>query len=163
MRDDPPPGVIDRTSRAAGQALSWLFLLSAFLTGYEILVSTAFNAPTIWVHDLTTMLCATAFLFGGAYALERREHIRITPIYDLMPARLQRAADLVSLLLTSLFLAALAWFSGQQAFESISIVERSGHAWNVPMPMIVRTMFFLGTLLLLLQALVLLARRIARR
>ena len=33
------------------------------------------------------------------------------------------------------------------------LVEMSGRAWDFPMPMVIRIAFFLGTLLLLLQAL----------
>ena len=48
-------------------------------------MDSVFDAPTIWVHDATIMLGAICFLFGGAYALQRRDHIRITFIYDALP------------------------------------------------------------------------------
>lgn len=144
-------GAIDRLSRRTGETLAWLFLLSALLTGWEVLASSLLAAPTIWVHDLTTMLCVTAFLLGGAYAQARREHIRITPIYDLLPARARWLCDLASHLLAIFYMAVLTWFTGGQALESIEIMEMSGHAWNFPMPVVIRTAFFLGSALLLLQ------------
>jgi TRAP-type mannitol/chloroaromatic compound transport system permease small subunit len=144
-------GPIDRLSRRTGETLAWLFLLSAALTGWEVLASSLLAAPTVWVHDLTTMLCVTAFLVGGAYAQARREHIRITPLYDLLPARARRLCDLASHLLALVYLAVLTWFTGAQALESVTIWEMSGHAWNFPMPVVIRTAFFLGSALLLLQ------------
>jgi TRAP-type C4-dicarboxylate transport system permease small subunit len=90
---------------------------------------------------------------GGAYAQARREHIRITPIYDLLPVRARRLCDLVSHLLAVFYSAVLTWFTGVQALESITIWEMSGHAWNFPMPVVIRTAFFLGSALLLLQLL----------
>jgi TRAP-type mannitol/chloroaromatic compound transport system permease small subunit len=147
---DPNP--IDRTSLAVGNTLSWLFLLSVLLTCYEVLMGSAFRAPTIWVHDATTMLSATCFLLGGAYALQKGDHIRITFVYDMLPRRVRRACDLASLILALLYLLALGWFAGMQAFNSIRIVEMSGRAWNVPMPMVIRTALFLGTALFALQA-----------
>lgn len=146
-------GPIDRLSRRTGETLAWVFLLSALLTGWEVLASSLLAAPTIWVHDLTTMLCVTGFLLGGAYAQARREHIRITPIYDLLPVRARRLCDLLSHLLAISYLAVLTWFTGAQALESITIREMSGHAWNFPMPVVIRTAFFLGSALLLLQLL----------
>ena len=104
------------------------------------------------MHSLRLMLCATCFLFGGAYALERREHIRMTAVYELMPRRLQRACDVLALLLTLAYLLGLGWFAGVQAVRSIGIMEMSGRAWNFPMPVVIRTAFFLGTALLALQA-----------
>lgn len=145
---EPP---VDRLSRRVGETLAWLFLLSAVLTGWEVLASSLLASPTIWVHDLTTMLCVTGFLLGGAYAQARREHIRITPIYDALPRRARKLCDLVGLGLAVLYLAVLAWFTGAQALESVLIVEMSGHAWNFPMPVVIRLAFFLGSTLLLLQ------------
>ena len=115
-------------------------------------MDSVFRAPTIWVHDSTVMMSATCFLFGGAYALQRREHIRITFLYDAFGPRAQYACDLVGLVLALIYLLALGWFTGAQAAESIRLVEISGRAWNVPMPMVIRIAFFLGTALLTLQA-----------
>lgn len=146
------PTLVDRTSRTVGETLSWLFLISVLLSCYEVLMSSAFRSPTIWVHDAATMMSATCFLLGGAYALQRGDHIRITFAYDLLPARGRRFCDLVGLILTLLYLLGLGWFAGMQAFNSIRIVEMSGRAWNFPMPMVIRTALFLGTALLALQA-----------
>jgi TRAP-type mannitol/chloroaromatic compound transport system permease small subunit len=144
--------VVDRVSRTVGDKLSWLFLVSVVLTCYEVLMGWVLRAPTIWVHDTTIMMSATCFLLGGAYALQRGHHIRITFVYDLMPPPAQRVCDLIGLLLALVYLLALSWFSGMQAFNSIRIVEMSGRAWNFPMPMVIRTALFLGAALLALQA-----------
>ena len=146
------PTVVDRVSRTVGEKLSWLFLVSVVLTCYEVLMGWVFRAPTIWVHDATIMMSATCFLLGGAYALQGGHHIRITFVYDLMPPAVQRLCDLIGLVLALVYLLALAWFSGMQAFNSIRIVEMSGRAWNFPMPMVIRTALFLGAALLALQA-----------
>jgi TRAP-type mannitol/chloroaromatic compound transport system permease small subunit len=158
---DPPP--VDRLSRALGDRLAWLFLISAALTCYEVAMDALFDAPTIWVHDTTIMMSATCFLFGGAYALQRREHIRITFLYDALPPPLQHACDLIGLLCGLVYLAGLGWFAGTHALDSIMRVERSGRAWDFPMPMVIRTAFFLGTALLALQTASLLVQLIHRR
>ena len=160
MSDLPP---VDRLSRALGDRLAWLFLISATLTCVEVTMDAAFDAPTIWVHDTTIMMSATCFLFGGAYALQRRDHIRITFLYDALPTSLQRVCDLIGLLCGLVYLTGLGWFAGAQAFDSIMRVERSGRAWDFPMPMVIRTAFFLGTALLALQTASLLLQLIRKR
>ena len=154
MPSDPPSGLptVDRISRSVGDALAWLFLVSVLCTCYEVLMGSVFRAPTSWVHDATTMMSATCFLLGGAYALQRGQHIRITFVYDLLPPGGQRLCDLIGLSLALIYLLALGWFAGMQALNSIRIVEMSGRAWNFPMPMVIRTALFLGTALLALQA-----------
>ena len=143
---------IDRLSRAIGDRLAWLFLIAAVLTCLEVFLDWVFRSPTIWVHDSTIMMSATCFLFGGAYALQRRDHIRITFLYDAMSPRLRRWCDRLTLTLTLVYLGALLWFVAKQAWQSVLLVEMSGRAWDFPMPMVIRIAFFLGTLLLLLQA-----------
>lgn len=144
---------IDRLSRTVGDRLAWLFLIAAALTCLEVFLDWVFRSPTIWVHDSTIMMSATCFLFGGAYALQRRDHIRITFLYDMMGPRPRRWCDRLTMTLTLIYLAALLWFVGKQAFQSIMLVEMSGRAWDFPMPMVIRIAFFLATFLLLLQAL----------
>lgn len=159
----PADGPVDRAVARIGSGLSWLFLVAAALTCVEVLMDWVFRAPTIWVHDTTIMLTSTCFLFGGAYALQRHDHIRITVVYDLLPARVQRFLDGVALALGLAYLLAIGWYAGIQALSSIRIVEMSGRAWDFPMPMVIRTAFFLGTALFALQAAVLLGRLVLRR
>lgn len=143
---------MDRLSQRTGNAVCWLFLVAAALSCYEVLMDWLFRAPTVWVHDSSIMLCAACFLLGGAYALERGDHIRITVLYDQFSAAWQRRCDILITALSLVYLGALAWFTGKQAFDSIARVERSGRAWDFPMPMVIRTLLFLGAALLLLQA-----------
>ena len=115
MPSKPPLPGVDRLSRALGDRLAWLFLISTALTCYEVMMDSVFDAPTIWVHDATVMLGAICFLFGGAYALQRRDHIRITFVYDALPRRAQRACDLIGLVTGLVYLLGLGWFVGAQA------------------------------------------------
>ena len=61
--------------------------------------------------------------------------------------------DLIALAVALVYLLALGWFAGGQAIRSILIVEMSGRAWDFPMPMVIRTAFFLAVALLSLQTL----------
>jgi len=143
--------VIDRFSRKIGDWVAWCFLIAAFLTCVEVVSDAFFNSPTVWVHDSTIMLCATAFLVGGAYAMQRNEHIRINVVYDLFSERVRWWCDLITYGLTMVYVGVLSAITGVQAAESIRLIERSGRAWDFPMPMVVRTMLFIGAALLVLQ------------
>jgi TRAP-type mannitol/chloroaromatic compound transport system permease small subunit len=144
---------IDRLTRTAGNAAAWLFLLAAVIACYEVAMDSVFGAPTIWVHDATIMLTAICFLLGGAYAMQSRSHIRITVIYDLLPAGLRRICDILGGVVVAAYLATFSWIAVRKAVESVLVLESSGRAWDVPMPMVIRLALALGVVLLLLQSL----------
>lgn len=162
-RPRPDETRIDRLSRKLGDWVAWCFLVAAILTCIEVIADAFFDAPTIWVHDSTIMLCATAFLIGGAYAMQRNEHIRINVIYDLFSDRVRWWCDLLTYALTTVYLGVLTAITGVQAAESVRLVERSGRAWDFPMPMVVRSMLFIGATLLLLQTLSAIVRHLRER
>ena len=145
--------LVDRLALRLGEALSWLFAVAMVLIAYEVFRRYGFNNPTIWVHDLTIALCAICFVFGGSYALQRNEHIRITTIAATLSQPTRRWLSFAHDVLTLLFLAALTYAAIRQAATSISIMETSGRAWNVPIPVLLKSVLALGALLMLAQSL----------
>lgn len=146
-----PIPFIDRLSNIVGKYVCWFYLLAVIFSVYEVISDFVFDKPTIWVHDLTIMLCSACFLLGGAYAMQRQQHIRITVIYDLLSPATRRWLDMLTLALGLFFLILLSYFATKAAVESIGLVERSGRAWDFPMPMVVRIFFCLGSILFSLQ------------
>jgi TRAP-type mannitol/chloroaromatic compound transport system permease small subunit len=159
----PPLTKLDRFAVGLGNALAWLFGFSVLITAYEVVMRYGFNRPTLSVHDLTVAVSAICFVFGGAYALARRDHIRITTAHDRLPQRLRAAVDVAGDLAITFFLAALTWAAVGQAWRSVLLVETSGHAWDVPIPPVVKTAFALAALLMTLQSALHLAARLRGR
>jgi TRAP-type C4-dicarboxylate transport system permease small subunit len=156
-------GPIDRLSKLTGQAVSWVFLAAVAITFYEVVARYLFNAPTIWAHESTIFLCAIGFIFGGVYALQRGDHIRITVVYDLLPERARRVVDIANTLLILGILCLLIYAVGIQAQRALAVMERTGTAWNVPIPAFLKTLLVVGAALMALQAAAQLWALIARR
>ena len=95
----------------------------------------AFNAPTIWVHDMVIMLSAVCFVFGGAVASQRRNHIQMASYADRVVAAcapgarrdLSRAERALPRPCSS---------TGRCSSRSrrSTLMETSGRAWDVPIP-----------------------------
>ncbi len=158
----PDKGPVDRLSRWLGETLSWLFYAAVAFTAFEVFMRYVMNAPTIWVHDLVIAITAIAFVAGGAYALERGEHIRISSLYDRLPASARLWLDRIGLALTTLFLALLTYAATRPALVSISLGETSGRAWDVPVPPVLKTVLALGAALMTVQAALQLVRAFRR-
>jgi TRAP-type mannitol/chloroaromatic compound transport system permease small subunit len=149
-----PLNPIDRISKWTGEKLAIVFLAAVIITSFEVVMRYVFNSPTVYVHDIAIVLSAVGFIFGGAYALQRHEHIRITAVYGILPRRAQRVCDVLALVVTVFFLAVLTWAAVRMAIPSLKLMETSGRAWDVPIPAFLKTALAVGAALMLAQALV---------
>ena len=155
---------IDRTSVFLGEKISYVFLASVIITANEVIMRYGFNAPTTWVHDGATALSATGFLVAGCYCLQKRRHIAITVIYDSVSPGLRRTFAFVNALIIALFMCLLTWATLKIALNATWVnwncevqfcgLETSAHAWDVPVPAYLKTVLFLASVIMLLQALV---------
>jgi TRAP-type mannitol/chloroaromatic compound transport system permease small subunit len=145
--------VVDRISLGLGNALSLLFLVAVALTVYEVVMRYAFNAPTIWVHDVVIVLSAVCFVFGGPLASQQRRHIRMASYFDRASPKTRDALDQLCHLLSAIFLAMFLYGALRVALPSLKLMETSGRAWDVPIPAFLKTMLAVGAALMLAQAL----------
>ena len=159
MQQQDPVG---RFARRIGIVLSWCFAIVVVLTAFEVVMRYAFNSPTIWVHDVSIALSAICFVIGGAYALQADQHIRINVLAEMVPPDRKRWVDLFCHVAAAIFLAALTYAATIQASRSIALMETSGRAWDVPIPVLLKSVLAAGAALMTVQA-VLLAWATLRR
>jgi TRAP-type mannitol/chloroaromatic compound transport system permease small subunit len=147
----PPRNAVDRAIEAIAKLLSYSFALSIVVTIYDVISDVIFRAPTVWVYDVVTTAIAVSFLIGGSYALMRREHIRISAVYDRYSRRTRLRCDIVTSLLAIIYLVAFGWFAYNMASLSVADWEVGGSAWAQPTPVVVKVSMVLGALLMVVQ------------
>ena len=152
---EPP---IDRIARRTGELVSYLFFVCMLIIAWEVVARYGFNAPTIWAHDLTIALCSVGFLLSGLYTLQRRAHIRISLVYDRLPAGARRVLDIVNGLIILTFLGLLGYRSAGDAWRALAIMEDAGTASRIPLPTIAKTAIFIACVLMFALAAAHLAR-----
>ena len=146
--------LLSRTSRKLGDATSWVFVVIVVISAYEVVMRYAFEAPTIWVHEISIALAAVAFAIGGPYVHNTRQHIAITFFLDRISVRAQRWMRVLHSLLSFFFLCFLTHAAGNQAISSVREGETSGTALNLPIPAMLKAVFALSCALLLIQTLI---------
>lgn len=156
----PEQGPIDRLSIFVGEQASRLYIAAVAITGYEILMRYVFRSPTTWVHDMTVVLSAIAFVLAGAYAQRADIHIRISSIYEKVRPAGRRWIDAVNLTIAVWYLVLLGWGAAVRAVESVPILETTGTASNLPTPAILKSVMALGIVLMILQVVSQLAARL---
>ena len=86
---------IDSISIWSGKIFRWLGLILSLVVLYEIISRYLFNSPTIWAFDTTLMLYSMLFLFGGAFVLWEKKHIRVDVLFDRFSPSTQKTIDII--------------------------------------------------------------------
>ncbi|KEA65282.1 putative gluconate TRAP family transporter, DctQ subunit [Marinobacterium lacunae] len=135
-----------------GQLVSWFFLISVLITGYEVAMRYVFNAPTIWVYDLSIALSASAIILSGSFVLQQRDHIAITAFHHMLSERWQDRLDLFNSLFCSVVCACVAWAGWSFGWTAFSSWETTGSGWDVPIPALLKPLITLSAVMMTLQA-----------
>jgi TRAP-type mannitol/chloroaromatic compound transport system permease small subunit len=149
---------IDKLNETVGSFASFGVPLLGFLILFEVIMRYGFNRPTIWVHDTSQFIFGAVYMLGGAYTLLLRGHVNMDMLYVRFSKRGKALADSVTGVLVLIFLSVLVWQSGRMAWESVIFDEHLTQSVFEPPLYPIKIIFFLGSILFLLQALVHLVR-----
>ena len=112
---------IDRFTDMTGLWVAWLNLPLVLAVSYEVVARYFFNAPTIWVFDVTYMLYATIFMLGAAYSLHKGAHIRTDFFFEGWSTRTKGVIDSTAYLVfffpSLIVLLIVSWHEGWYAFQ----------------------------------------------
>ena len=144
---------LDDVSRLIGDIGCWLFFIVVAMIAIEVFARYVFNAPTVWSHELSVLLCASAFVLGGPYVHQQRSHIVISVAQERFSPRWRLRSNVIVSILALLFLCILTFAATQQALASIAVMEKSGTALNWPIPMLLKSLFALCVALMTVQTL----------
>jgi tripartite ATP-independent transporter DctM subunit len=149
-QDFAPTNMMERIVVNVAKVLSFGYVLSIVVTIYDVAMD-KLATPTIWVYDVVTTAIAVSFVIGGSWALQRREHIQITALFDRYKPRTKQTFDAISYAGALIYLFVVMWFSWRLASEAVMTWEVGGSAWAQPTPVVVKVSMFLGTLLMIIQ------------
>ena len=143
---------IEWFSKVFGYIGAWIIAPLIVSMVWEVISRRFFDAPTIWAYEMSYMLMGTSFLFGLAFTLQMRRHVRVDFLYDHVSGKKQSMIDLVGfailVLPAMLLLLGGLWDFLAYAYERDL---RSGQsAWN-PVVWPFRAGFVIAFALLLLQ------------
>ncbi len=142
---------IEFYTRLFGLAGAWIIVALIGAMVYEVIARYFLAAPTKWAFEVAYMLMGTSFMFGIAYCLQMRRHVRVDFVYNAVGPKARATIDLVGyavLVPMILWLCAGLWDYFHQAYK---VNELSGEsAWN-PIIWPFKFTFVIGFVLLLMQ------------
>jgi TRAP-type mannitol/chloroaromatic compound transport system permease small subunit len=150
---------VDGLNDWVGKVVSFGVLIMFLLVLSEVIRRYLFNAPTVWGTELTQMIFGAYVILSGGHILRWGGHVNVDLLYVVFNTRTKAVIDICTFFLFFLFAGMMLIYGGSLAWESISILEHSESAWNVPIYPI-KMMIPIGGFLLLLQGLAKLIRDI---
>ncbi|MCG8641005.1 MAG: TRAP transporter small permease subunit [Desulfobacterales bacterium] len=145
--------IIDSISEWSGKLISGFVFFLAFLLLYDVIMRFAFNAPTIWCHELALHVFGAYAVLAGPYALLHGEHVRIDIVYNRFSKRGRAIIDTFTYPLFFMFMGLLFWYGFQIGMRSFELKQSvSPSPWASPLwP--VKLTIPLAAFLMLLQGL----------
>ncbi len=150
--DNESVSFIDRITTPISRTVMALIVVAVAVTFFEVVSRYVFRSPTLWANELTLWTGSVIFLIAGVFAMQRRSHIRITAVYDLLPRRLQVACDFISTLVVAAYATMMIYASFNIALKTFLSWERFGTFWNPPIPATIKPLVLIATLLITIQA-----------
>ncbi|RLJ67818.1 TRAP-type mannitol/chloroaromatic compound transport system permease small subunit [Sulfurisoma sediminicola] len=154
-------GLIDGLSERVGRAAIWLILIVVIISAGNAVSRFSLNLSSNAMLEVQWYLFSAVFLFCAAYVLKKNEHIRIDVIAGRLSERGQNWIDVFGIIVFLLPMAALitwtSWSVFMNAWNSGEMSSNPGGLIRWP----VRLMLPAGFVLLILQALSELIKRVA--
>lgn len=144
---------IDALSELSGAVGKWCALILVFAGTYEAVARHFFDAPTIWAYDTLCMAGGALYLLGASYGYLYDSHTRVDMFYNMLPDRGKALMNVIcSLLLFFPLMGLMLWMSITWAARAWRINEVFFNSFWYPPAGPYRTVFAVGLLLLMLQA-----------
>lgn len=142
---------MDRISVFIGYACIVPYFLCIALSIYEVVMRYVFRMPTQWTFEVLMVLCATSWALSSGYVTQRNRHIAVTMMETLVSEATWRVLRLLALCVSVFAVAVLIWATWHPAMRALSMMERSGSAFNAPTPTYLKLVLVAGAGLYLLQ------------
>jgi len=137
--------LFDRIVTSFSRVAMFLILIGVLITFYEVVMRYLFASPTLWVNELTLWLGSIIYLAAGVYTMQRRAHIRITAVYDMVPRRMRLAFDYLAIFALVVYAVLMLIGGHDVAWEALSTWERFGTVFDPPIPATIKPLVLLVT------------------
>jgi len=150
--------LIGRVTEAISKPASLLVFIMMLITSTEVIGRYVFNHPTTWAWPLNRQIFGVFILAAGAYAMSKREHIRIEILYDHFPPKVKRVARGIALACFVIFMGVLVWQGSWMGWNSLMMKEKLAGAFRMPLYPF-KILIPIGAFLFLLQGIAVFFRR----
>ncbi|MHC5652375.1 TRAP transporter small permease subunit [Stappia sp. ICDLI1TA098] len=99
---------------------------------YEVVARYAFNAPTVWAMEASTLVFGPHFMLAGPYLLHLHGHVSVDILSERVKGAPRKALEVFTYAVVAIFAAVFAMVSWPLAVNAYALGETSFSAWNPP-------------------------------
>lgn len=144
--------LLDMAIDKIGRITGWCAFALVCLMAFNVLLRYFFRTGSVAMQELEWHLMAPICLLGLSYAMLHDGHVKVDILYGSFPQRLQRAIDLVSMILVSVVVGILMYLSFAYVEQSYRIGEVSPDPGGLTHRWMLKAMLPIGFALLLVQS-----------
>jgi len=151
---------VEALTRVVGRAAMWLIFGMLGILLYSS-IGKAVDTPPLWTLEMAQFAMVTYYLLGGGYSMQLGAHVRMDLLYGNWSERTRSWVDSATVLFLIFYLIFLLYGGYSSTEYALQYGERSYSAWR-PYMAPVKIIACVGIVLMLLQAVAMLFRDIAR-
>jgi len=130
----PLEPLLTRLENALTFAATGLIFFSMCYICAEVLMRYGFNSPIQGHLESSELMVPIIVFFAVSYTQARNGHVGMTLLVDNLPARWHRTLDVVTLTLSMMICAVLAWFGTKYSFQlyqydDVTMTPPYWHTW----------------------------------
>ena len=154
---------IDRITETISNLLVIALLSMILIACISIILRFLFNISFVSIQELIMYLHASIFMLGISYALKENSHVKIDVLLNTFNDKIQKLIGvfgmIVFLIPTSLF---IVYISSEMVIKSWQIFEGSSEAGGMNLVYVLKTLIPIMAILMLLQSLSILIKKIGK-
>ena len=140
-----------RLSVFFGKACGVFYLAAIALSVWEVFTRYVLDSPSVWTTEGVMAMCATAWLLSAGAVTQQHRHITVTVMEMVVGQRTWNRMCRVAIVFSLLAVAGLIWACWQPMVHATANIERSGSAFNPPLPSYLKVMIVVALSVYALQ------------
>jgi TRAP-type mannitol/chloroaromatic compound transport system permease small subunit len=152
---------VDALNRAVGSVVMYMIFAMMGVLLFASISRYFFNKPYIWVIELSQFMMAAYYLLGGGFSLQLGSHVRMDVLYERWKPRTKGFWDSITAFFLVFYLIVLMRGGFSSTLYSFETGQTNYSAW-APLMWPIKAIMTVGILLMLLQAIAMFFRDLAR-
>ena len=151
---------VDAVNLRVGRFAMYLIFAMMGILLYSSISKTFFH-PSLWTLEMAQFTMVAYYLLGGSYSMQLGSHVRMDLLYGSWSAKTRATADAVTVLFLIFYLGVLLYGGFSSTQYALQYSETSYSSWS-PYMAPIKIVMTLGIFLMLLQALAILFKDLAK-